>query len=289
MLKTVWLNEQPNMKQGVAMLLGGFDGLHAGHRKLLEKAKENGSLVGLMTIIGGKNGESLFTNPERELIFKEAGADFVFELPFAEIKNLSPLEFLQMLEREFSPNMFVCGEDFRFGLQAKGTPNFIKEYTQVRVEVLPLVEINGEKVSATRVKRLLSEGRVEEVKQCLTHDFFLIGEVFADRKIGRIIGFPTANILYPKGKYPLKKGVYETRTVVNGKAYKGITNYGARPTFDDETVLTETYLDGFSGDLYGKSLKVEFVRFLREIKKFDSAEALKKQLNEDIARVRNHD
>ena len=289
MLKTVWLNEQPNSEQGVAMLLGGFDGLHAGHRKLLKKAKESGLLVGLMTIMGGKDGNSLFTDAERELIFKEAGVDFVFELPFAEIKNLSALEFLQILEREFAPKLFVCGEDFRFGLQAKGTPNFIKEHTQVCVEVLPLVEINGEKVSATKVKCLLSEGKAEEVKQCLTHEFFLIGEVFSDRKIGRTIGFPTANILYPKGKYPLKKGVYETRTVVNGKAYKGITNYGARPTFDDETVLTETYLDGFSGDLYGKSLKVEFVRFLREIKKFDSAEALKKQLNEDIARVRNHD
>lgn len=289
MLKTVWLTEQPNICGGVAMLLGGFDGLHAGHRRLLAKAKESGLPVGLMTIVGGKEEGSLFTFAEREKIFQEAGVDFVFELPFSEIKNLSPLAFLQLLEREFSPKLFVCGEDFRFGLRAAGTPLFIKEHTHVRVEILPLLEIEGQKVSSSHIKALLFEGKTEDVKSRLTHEFFLLGQVVEDRKIGRTIGFPTANILYPKEKYPLKKGVYETRTVVNGKAYKGITNYGARPTFDDETVLTETHLDGFDGDLYGKTLQVEFVRFLREIKKFDSADALKEQLNKDIERVRKHD
>ena len=289
MLKTVWLSEQPNTTKGVAMLLGGFDGLHVGHRRLLEKAKESGLPVGLMTIVGGKEAGCLFTFSEREEIFRQTGADFVFELPFAEIKNLSPNAFLRLLEQEFYPKVFVCGEDFRFGLGAAGTPDFIKSHTQVCVEVLPLVDMDGNKVSSSQIKKLLSEGKTQEVKKRLTHDFFLLGEVVQDRKIGRTIGFPTANILYPKEKYPLKKGVYETRTVVNGIAYKGITNYGARPTFEDETELTETYLDGFKGDLYGKTLKVEFVRFLREIQKFESVEALKKQLEEDIERVRNYD
>ena len=271
------------------MLLGGFDGLHVGHRRLLACAKESGYAVGLMTIVGGKEKNALFTFAEREEIFKIAGADFVFELPFEEIKNLSPLAFLELLEKEFSPKLFVCGEDFRFGLHASGTPEFLKASTHVRVETLPLVEIDGRKVSSSYVKALLEDGKVSEVKKYLAHNFFLMGEVSADRKIGRTIGFPTANILYPEGKYPLKKGVYETFVTVDGKGYKGITNYGARPTFDDEKVVTETYLDGFSGDLYGRTLKVEFVRFLRDVQKFENVDALKIQLEEDIRGVREHD
>jgi riboflavin kinase/FMN adenylyltransferase len=107
--------------------------------------------------------------------------------------------------------------------------------------------------------------------------------------VGRTIGFPTANILYPQDKFPLKQGVYETRVAVDGKTYKGITNYGARPTFDNDRIITETYLDGFNGDLYGKVLKVEFVRYLRDITRFDSVETLKNQLTKDIERVRKDD
>jgi riboflavin kinase/FMN adenylyltransferase len=287
MLKTVWLTEQSNTERGVAMLLGGFDGLHAGHRRLLDEAKASGLAVGVMTIVGGKQGECLFTFREREEIFLSAGADFVFELPFAEIKDLSPKNFLTLLEREFSPKLFVCGEDFRFGAGAVGTPEVLKASTQVRVEVLSLLEIEGEKVSSTHIKNLLKGGEVEKANALLSHPYFLIGKVVEGRKIGRTMGFPTANIAYPKGKFPIMKGVYETRVQIGGIVYKGITNFGARPTFENDEVWTETYIDGFSGDLYDKELKVEFVRFMREIEKFASVEDLQAQLTKDVRQVRN--
>lgn len=288
MLKTVSLTKEKNCQNG-AMLLGGFDGLHLGHRRLLSRAKESGLCVGVMTIAGGKENGSLFTFAERERIFKENGADFVFELPFSEIKDLSPSSFLDLLIDSFSPKLFVCGEDFRFGAGAKGTPEFLKEDTRVRVEVLSLVELDGEKVSSRSVKKMLCEGDIEKANYLLGENFFLVGKVEKNRQVGRKLGFPTANIAYPKEKFPLKEGVYESLVVLNGKAYNGITNYGTRPTFFDESVWTETYLDGFDGDLYGKELKVEFVRYLRDIQKFDNAEGLKKQLTEDIRRVREHD
>ena len=285
MLKTVWLTEQPNILQGSAMLLGGFDGLHVGHRQLLARAKASGLPVGVMTIAGGKE-ESVFTFAEREDVFKRAGADFVFELPFAEIKDLSPDAFLALLETNFSPKLFVCGEDFRFGVKATGSPAMIKGRGQVQVEVLPLVEKDGEKVSSRTVKACLEAGEIPAANALLGEEFFLIGEVKEDRKIGRTLGFPTANIIYPKEKFPLRKGVYESRVFVDGKAYKGITNYGARPTFENDEVWTETYLSGFSGDLYGRTLKVEFIRYLREIHKFENAEALKLQLQKDLQMVK---
>ncbi len=270
------------------MLLGGFDGLHVGHRQLLSRAKRSGLPVGLMTIIGGKD-RCIFTSKERQDIFQRNGVDFVLELPFSEIKDIAPKAFLELLEGQFLPKLFVCGEDFRFGAKATGTPTFIKERGQVCFEVLPLVEKQGEKVSSRTVKRLLSEGRIVEANALLGERFFLMGKVEKDRQVGRTLGFPTANIFYPQDKYPLKKGVYESFVEVDGVGYRGITNYGARPTFGDEVVCTESYLDGFDGDLYGREIKVEFVRFLREIVKFDSVEGLKKQLATDIGRVRKHD
>jgi riboflavin kinase/FMN adenylyltransferase len=148
---------------------------------------------------------------------------------------------------------------------------------------------DGEKVGATMIKRLLLQGDLEKANAVLGENFFLLGEVFKDRGVGKTLGFPTANIRYPKEKFPLKQGVYQTRFWVDGKAYDGLTNYGARPTFDNEDVLTETYLDGFSGDLYGKKCKVEFIRFLRDVQKFDSVEGLKEQLNKDVRRVKTGD
>ncbi len=270
------------------MLLGGFDGLHLGHRQLLARAKESGLPVGVTTIFGGKDG-AIFTQKERELVFLNVGVDFLFELSFAEIKDKSPSEFLSLLEKKFAPKLYVCGEDFRFGAGAQGTPTAIKERGQVRVEVLKLLQIEGEKISSRTVKGLLAEGKVERANFLLGERFFLLGEVQKDRQVGRTLGFPTANIAYPSEKFPLKKGVYETRTVVDGKAYRGVTNYGARPTFGDERVWTETHLDGYAGDLYGRTLKVEFVRYLRGITKFDGADELKAQLKYDVERVRNHD
>ena len=288
MLKTVWLMDKRDISTGSAMLVGGFDGFHLGHRQLLSCAKQSGLPVGVMTIVGGKE-KPLFTFEEREIIFQKAGADFVFELPFSEIKDLSPEEFLELLLKEFHVEVFVCGEDFRFGKMALGTPEDLKCGNRVRVEMQKLVTVDGEKVSSNTIKGLLKQGKIEKANELLEEPFFLIGEVVADRKIGRTIGFPTANIEYAKEKFPLKQGVYETQVEVDGVVYKGITNYGARPTFDNERVLTETYLDGFAGDLYGRKLTVEFVRFLREIRKFESAEDLKNQLEEDIRRVRTND
>ena len=289
MLKTVWLTENKDLSKGCAILLGGFDGLHVGHRRLLARAKESGLPVGVMTIFGGKGEQGLFTFPERARIFKESGADFVFKLPFSEIKSLSVTQFLCLLRDEFSPKLFVCGEDFRFGFCAKGTPKDIVEWGQVRVDVLSLVEIDGEKVSSRTVKHHLLQGDIEKVNALLGHTYFVLGEVVKDRGVGKTLGFPTANIVYAEDKCPMKEGVYETRVRIDGRTYKGITNFGARPTFGNETKRLETHLDGFEGDLYGREIKVEFVRFLREIQKFDDVDALKNQLKNDVVTIRGNE
>ena len=288
-MTTIDFTNKRNNGVGAVLLLGGFDGLHVGHKQLLARAKSFGLPVGVMSIFGGKSGESLFSQDERLDIFRRVDADFAFALPFEKIKNLTATEFIEILQKEYAPKAFVCGEDFRFGYQAQGTPQTLKALGQVCVEVHEIVMQDGEKVGATMIKRLLLQGEIEKANVALGENFFLFGEVFKDREIGKTLGFPTANIRYPKEKFPLKQGVYQTRFWVDGKAYDGLTNYGARPTFDNEDVLTETYLDGFSGDLYGKKCKVEFIRFLRDVQKFDSVEGLKEQLNKDVRRVKTGD
>ena len=288
MIKTTVLTNGCSVKGGV-LLLGGFDGLHVGHRLLLSHAKTHSLPVGVMTIVGGKGNEGLFTPQERESIFRVSGVDFIFELSFSAIKGLSPLQFLATLEREFSPAVLVAGEDFRFGKNAAGDVETLKTSTHVRVEIFPLVKIDGEKVSTTLLKRLLKDGKIVALNTLLGQEFFVTGTVQKDRQVGRRIGFPTANIAYPTHKCALKTGVYETRVTVDGSEYKAITNYGARPTFQNDEVWTESYLDGFSGDLYGRELTVKFVRYLREVQTFDGAESLREQLQKDVERVRNND
>jgi riboflavin kinase/FMN adenylyltransferase len=215
---------------------------------------------------------------EREQIFREAGADFVFELPFSEIKGLSPQEFVALLEAQFAPKSIVCGEDFRFGAGALGTAESLQALSLANVTVLPLIELEGSKVSSSTVKELIALGGLEKANAMLSHPFFLLGKVETGRKIGRTIGFPTANMSYPAGKFLLPLGVYETRVLIDETEYKAITNLGAQPTVGGGQVCVGSFVVDFHGDLYGKQLRVSFVRKIREIKKFDSVEQLKDQL-----------
>ena len=269
-------------------VLGGFDGAHIGHKLLIECAKHTGHTVVMMTILGGKAGKSLFTDEEKESVFRSLGVDFVLALRFEEIKDLSPEEFIVYLEKECGANSFVCGADFRFGKDAQGSPKTLEEMGKA-VFVQDILYDGEEKVGATLIKNCLETGDIERANKLLGFEFFLDGEVVKDRGVGRTIGFPTANILYPSDKFPLKKGVYETRIFVDGKEYKGITNYGARPTFNDETITTETHLISYTGSLYGKKLRVRFVRWLRGVRRFSSEADLKTQLEKDKKEVEKND
>ena len=287
MLKTIKLNENCNV-HGCALVLGGFDGMHLGHHRLIARAKEVGAPIGLMTIVGGK-GDSLYTLEERLDIFRKAGVDFVVPFEFADICEKSAEEFLQGLEECFAPVAYVCGADFRFGKGAKGNADEIKQMSKVPVIKEELVLYGGEKIATRTLKELLVEGKVDEMRKMLGSPFFMTGEVVYGRKVGRIIGYPTANFNYPVGKLPIKEGVYCVAVEVDGKPYKGIANFGGQPTFGDYRVRLEVHLDGFDADLYGYILTVEFLSYLRPVKKFGDMEELRTQLDEDIKKVREND
>lgn len=269
-------------------LLGGFDGIHIGHKKLVDKAKSFGLPVGIMTIRGGK-GESLFTQEEREVIFEQVGIDFVLEADFTEsFKNLSAEDFLALLTQKFNIAGFVCGLDFRFGKGALGSPDFIREKTGIPVFDLDIsCDESGNKIGSTSIKQYLRDGEIEKANALLVSKFCVCGEVLHGRQVGRTYGFPTANVVYPVGKTFVKEAVYGVSVNVDGKIYRGIANYGRCPTFEVEYKLLETYLDGFNGDLYGKRITVTFDFKIRNIQKFSGVDELKAQLEKDILTIRS--
>lgn len=263
-----------------ALVLGCFDGVHRGHGSLIRRAKDSGLPVGLM-LLEGKDRDSLFTREERAFVAEKMGVDFCFWVTLDEETAHTPAElFLRRIVEKINVKLFVCGEDFRFGDGANGTPETIKGFGELAC--LPLLTDRGEKIASSRIKELVARGEVERANELLEVPFFVTGTVRHGRGVGHTYGFPTANIDYPQGKCKLGMGVY----AVTVGAHRGIANYGGRPTFREENPVLEVYIDGFEGDLYGKKVRVEFDRKIRDIRKFASKEELKEQLERDIRTVR---
>ena len=269
-----------------ALLLGGFDGLHIGHRALLGEAKRTGLPVCITTILGGKSG-TLFTEEERTHIFEQAGIDSVLEIVFTnDFKAISAEDFLALLFRKIQAKAIFCGEDFRFGCGALGTPELLKKLAPCPVTALSLLEKEGKKVSVSLIKRLLQAGDLPAVN-ALLGNYFIQGKVEHGRQVGRTYGFPTLNLSVPEEKLLPPDGVYAGFAETPKGRYKTIINIGARPTFGIKERKIESYLEGFSGDLYGATVRIGVTGFLRPIMRFSSPEMLKEQLEKDKRSLKN--
>lgn len=277
------------------LLLGYFDGVHVGHRALIAAAKrlaeEQGAAVGVTTFYDAKNGGQIYDFNERCRIFSALGIDFVYAAHFDGAFRATEGEaFLSRVCAALSVRAFVCGADYTFGRGAACGVSALQAFAESRgiaVRVLPLVAYDGEKAAATRAKRCLAAGDMPALAGLLGGRYFIAATVVSEgRHIGRTMGFPTANMHVPPCKYPLREGVYAVSATIGKTLYRGIANYGARPTFKDARVVLEVYFDGFSGDLYGRELVVYFDAFLRPVQKFPSAGALAEQLQQDLRSIR---
>ena len=268
--------------------LGFFDGVHLGHRSLLDRtrqlADETGAKACAITFdrSPGKGGV-LCTTADRVRLLKDVGRmDEVLVLPFDEQLMHTPWQiFADTLFRDYGARALVCGWDYRFGEKAAGTADLLQDYCQrrgARCDILPALILDGKTVSSTLLKNLVAAGEMEQAARFCGHPHTLSGTVVSGRGLGHRLGFPTANLVPEAGLILPKSGVYAVTGTVDGKRHIGVCNVGTNPTVEGRSVSIETWLADFSGDLYGKQLIVDFCKFLRPERKFESLEALKEEI-----------
>ncbi len=276
--------------------LGMFDGIHLGHRalmtRLLEEAKRLRAMPVVYTfsnhpleVLGG-SVRLLSGIRERNMMLRSLGAQEVESVPFTrEMAHLSTEQFIDLLAEKWNVRGLVVGYNYTCGDRGSGTPETLREIGNTRgfsVSVVEPVLYEGELVSSTRIREAVERGDVSLAEQLLKRRYTLTGIVVQNKRIGRRIGFPTANIEQdPKRAIP-PDGVYATFAFVGGAAYRAVTNIGSNPSVHGDKLTIETHLIDFNADIYGQQLTIAFRKRLRGEVMFDSLEALKEQIRLDV-------
>jgi riboflavin kinase/FMN adenylyltransferase len=283
------------------LTIGVFDGVHAGHRYLLEKlqqrAAEKNLLSGVITfnphpqsVLHPHNQLPWLSNLEdRVRAFQEIGINIVAVLTFApKVAQLGSREFISLVKKYLRMRGIIVGPDFALGRGREGNIELLRALGRemdFSIEVIPPYKINGEVVSSTLIRRVLAQGDMKKVERLMGRYFQLGGKVITSDKRGRVLGFPTANLdIRPQQALP-GNGIYATIAQIDGKQFSSATNIGIRPTFGEGEKTVETHLLNYKGDLYGKDIRLEFVQKLRDEQRFPSSEELKAQIEKDVREV----
>ena len=281
--------------------LGKFDGLHRGHELLLaymarKKQEEPGLKAVIFTFdipprerVQDIQAKVLTTGAEKEFLFAKAGIDCVIECPFTrQVMCMEPEKFIDKIVNSCHVKYMVVGTDFRFGYQRRGDYHMLEllagQYGY-EVEVVDKIQEDGRDISSTFVREEIMAGNIGHANQLLGYNFFTEGTVLHGRRMGKeILGIPTINLIPPEDKLLPPSGVYITKTNWQGRDYPGITNVGCKPTVEgDNPIGVETHLFDVSEDLYGEKVRVSFLKHVRKEQRFSSLEALKEQMQHDIA------
>ena len=281
-----------------------FDGVHVGHRYLIAQACETartscGRAIALTFDIDPDEAfrpeslKKLMTNEQRLRMLAETGVDAVVVLPFTKtFASLLPFDFLNRTFQETAPGFLHVGRDFRFGAKAAGTVRELRAWGGehgMRTCAHDLKSADGEPVTATRIRGLLSQGNVEEAEALLGRPYSVTGEVEPGRGEGAQFGFKTANLHVPDQMRAVGDGVYAAYARIGNTCYKAAVNMGIPATFADTAKANcEVHLLDFEGDLYGKSMTVEFKDWLRPMRKFDDVAELISTVKSNIAWVREN-
>lgn len=277
--------------------LGSFDGLHVGHLSLIYKVveiaeKNNGKSVVFTfknhpkSFIDKANSPKLLMdNNKKTEVLEKNGIDVVCFKEFDEdFMKMSPREFVKFLALDYNAKGIVVGFNYKFGYKNLGNIELLKELQEeygYELYIMDPCTYKEEVVSSTRIRKAISDGDVLEASKMLNRPYSLSGEVVHGRKIGRTIGFPTANIEYNKNFILPGIGVYYTNIKVNNKIYKGITSVGSNPTVEGKKITVETYILDFNKEIYGEIVEVSFIKKIRNEKKFNDLEELKNQIEKD--------
>jgi riboflavin kinase / FMN adenylyltransferase len=287
---------------GAVTAIGNFDGVHRGHRAVIAATQERASALGKpAAVLTFEPHPRAFFRPDEPLfrltdeaaklrLLAAAGLDGAFVLTFdAALAGVTATEFVnRILLGRFGISGAVIGFNFHFGKNRAGSPEFLiaqgREHGFTVDVVAPFV-LNGRPVSSGPIRAALAAGRLDEATTLLGFPWFVSGEVIHGDKRGRELGFPTANLRLDAA-CGLRHGVYAVRVAHGGRRYDGVANFGRRPMFDTGAVLLEVFLFDFAGDLYGQSIDVAFIAWIREELRFGSVDALVQAMNADAQRAR---
>lgn len=296
------LDDLPERLRGGAISIGNFDGVHLGHARIVERllamARRLGGPAVILTfdphpsrLLRPEQAPApLSLTPRKAQLLAELGVDAVVAYPTdLAFLQLGPREFFdQIVLGRFRARGMVEGCNFFFGHRRSGTIEVLERFcaeASVLLEVVEPAEVDGQVVSSSRVRALVSAGRIDEVRRLLTRPYHIHGVVAHGQGRGNRLGFPTANIEQIDVLLP-GEGIYAGRAWIGDSAYPTAMSVGPNPTFGESTLKVEAFLLDYEGDLYGRTIEVDFLARLRNIRRFDSAQQLVAQMAQDVARTR---
>ncbi|MGN0483951.1 MAG: bifunctional riboflavin kinase/FAD synthetase [Lachnospiraceae bacterium] len=286
-----------NIQENTVISLGKFDGLHTGHKFLMEhvmQKKQEGLKTVVFTfdlppkaVVEHENQRVLTTNTEKMHLLEKMGIDYLIEYPFTpEMMAMEPEAFIRFLVEKLHVKCIVAGKDFRFGHNRKGDYHMLQKAGEMygfETKIFEKRKFRNRDISSTYIREEILEGNMELAEELLGYPYFVQETVIQGQHLGRTIGIPTVNLLTSPQKLLPPCGVYISHVYVQGKRYGGITNIGRKPTVgEDHPIGIETNIFDFDGDLYGKEIKVELLHFVRSERRFPSVDALKRQMMRDM-------
>ena len=290
-------NAVQEFQNGTYIAIGSFDGLHIGHMALIDKAmnlaKKNNSKSMVytfrnhpLTVINKEFVPKLILDNDSKIeILENKGIDVVcLEIFDEKFMTMSPEQFIKYIKAQFNVSGIIVGFNYRFGHRNSGnieTLKLLAKKYDFEVFVVDALTYDDEIVSSSRIRRLLLEGKIEMANDLLGYSFTVKGTVVHGKKLGRTLGFPTANLLINNSYIYPKNGVYYTNVIIDNDIYKGITNIGYNPTVQGEGLTIETNILNFNDEIYGKELSIRFISRIRDEFKFKTLDELIKQMVKD--------
>lgn len=294
------LNHNPNL----SICLGFFDGVHQGHKVVLKNtvnlARQNGLASAVITFkehplcyLQNRIPKYILSIDDRLALIEQQGLDYAYVLDFDEnIADALAYDYLKdFLVKYFSPKFITTGFNHYFGANKQGDADFLRAYQEefgYKFFEIPPITFNNTLISSSKIRQLIKEGNTEDIKNLLGGHFYIKERVITGDRIGRTISFPTANIKYPEDIMMLPKGVYAVIVEIDGKKYKGMSNFGKRPTVKGKELLLETHIFDFNENIYDKDIKVYFYKKIRNEVNFSSLPELKSQLVKDEHNIKEY-
>lgn len=301
-MQYIYSTTQIAQRKESVVVLGNFDGVHIGHQRLFDLAREKADHLNLQVValsfyphptwvLGSHPKPLIMSRKDKKNKLKAIGVDVFIEYPFdIKFANISPdIFFSEILVKQLKARVIVVGSNYYFGKNKKGDIGYMKKLGQqynAEICVVNTIKTKGAVVSSTHIRNLVEMGAVQEVGKFLGHPYTIVGTVVHGKKLGRTLGFPTINIIADPDRVHPPNGVYATSVKVYDKEYMGITNIGYNPTVNGSQKMIETHIFNFDESIYGTEVEVSFYAFIRPEKKFASLDELVAQMMLDKEKAR---